>query len=68
MLGSELIVYLWFLPVALFIFIPLSVLCLWGFYRISRKVADRVGQQVNTTMEKAGSRTYAISLRPRHAV
>jgi hypothetical protein len=68
MLGSELIVCLWFLPVILFIVIPLSVLCLWGFYRISRKVPDGVEHLAKKTMEKAGSSAYATRLRPRHAV
>lgn len=68
MLGSELVVCLWFLPVVLFIITPLSVLCLWGFYRISRKVADGLEQQAKKTVEQAGSRTYATELRPRHAV
>ena len=67
MFNPEMIVYLWFVPVVLFVIIPLSVLCLWGIYQVFRKVADKIDQAYNSAV-KAGNQSPAASLRPRPAI
>lgn len=58
---SEFIVGLWFVPVVLFVVIPLSVLCAWSVHRLFRKVGDKIEQ-----VARDESRTPTF--RPRPAV
>ena len=60
MLISEFIVGLWFVPVVLFIAIPLTVLCAWTVHRLLRTAFGKV--------EQAASSARAPSFRPRPAV
>lgn len=67
MFNPEMIVYLWFVPVVLFIIIPLSVLCFWGVYQLSRKITDRIELAYKST-NKVGNQAPVSSLRPRPAI
>lgn len=58
---SEFIVGLWFVPVVLFVVIPLSVLCAWSVHRLLRKIVDKIEQA-------ARDETRAPTLRARSAV
>ena len=66
MLISEFIVGLWFVPVVLFILIPLTVLCAWSVHRLLRNGFDRVEQAAASARTKR--QTRAPSFRPRPAV
>ena len=66
MLISEFIVGLWFVPVVLFISIPLTVLCAYSVHRLLRKVFDSVEQAAASARAKRQARTP--SFRPRPAV
>jgi len=63
MLISEMIVCLWFVPVALFIIIPLSILCLWSIHKLMRKFVDQIEQTQSSAKEFRSE-----NLRPRQAV
>lgn len=50
--GLDLIVVsLWFLPVVLFIIIPLSITCLWGVVSFLRLLRPVAGQQRSTAIK-----------------
>jgi hypothetical protein len=66
MLISEFIVGLWFVPVVLFIVIPLTALCAWAVHQLLRKVGDTIEQAVGSARTKRQTRTP--SFRPRPAV
>lgn len=61
MFMSEFIVGLWFVPVVLFIVIPLSVLCAWSVHRLLGKIGDRIERA-------ARDESRAPTFRPRPAV
>ena len=66
MFMSEMIVGLWFVPVVLFIIIPLSILCLYAVHKLVSKVAERVEQ---THQSEKGLDTPRLPVfSPRHAV
>lgn len=67
MLTSEMIVGLWFVPVVLFIIIPLSVLCLWSVHKLMRKIANRI-EQTHRSVKQVQKKSPASGLRTRHAV
>jgi membrane protein implicated in regulation of membrane protease activity len=64
---SEVIVGLWFVPVVLFIAIPLSVLCVWSVHRLMRKTTERI-EQAHLNAKAAQNESPVQSLRPRLAV
>ena len=66
MLISEFIVGLWFVPVVLFIVIPLTVLCAWAAHQLLRKVGEKIEQTVAGARASRDDR--APSFRPRPAV
>jgi hypothetical protein len=66
MLISEFIVGLWFVPVVVFIAIPLTVLCAWSVHWLLRKAFDKVEQTASSARAKRQAR--APSFRPRPAV
>lgn len=41
---SEAIVSLWFVPVVLCILVPLAMLCVWAFMKISKKMSGKIEQ------------------------
>lgn len=67
MLNAEIIVGLWFVPVVLFIIIPLSMLCFWTAHQFLRKLTDKIGL-IHKSPEEAGDGSYVPGLRPRAAV
>lgn len=67
MLNAESIVGLWFVPVVLFIIIPLSMLCLWTAHNLLRKLTDKIGH-IHKSPGEAGDGSYIPGLRPRAAV
>ena len=67
MLISELIVGLWFVPVVIFIAIPLFVLCVWSVHRLVRKITDRI-EQAHLSSKTAQNESPVQSFRPRPAV
>jgi len=67
MLTAEMIVGLWFVPVVLFIIIPLSILCLWSVHKLMRKITDRI-EQTHRSVKEARNDSRTSGLRPRHAV
>jgi len=64
---SELIVSLWFVPVVLFVAIPLSVLCVWSVHRLMIRITERI-EQAHQSAKAAGNETSIQSFRPRPAV
>lgn len=64
---SEMIVGFWFVPVVLFILIPLSTLCLWSVHKGLRAVIDKI-EQVHKAAENERGNSFVKSVRPRHAV
>lgn len=67
MFNPEMIVYLWFVPVVLFIVIPLSVMCLWGVCQFFRNITDRIELDYKS-INKAGNQSPVPNLRPRPAI
>ena len=67
MLISEFIVGLWFVPVVLFVVIPLSVLCVWSVHRLMRKITERI-EQAHLSAKAAQNKSPVQSFRPRPAV
>lgn len=51
MFNSELIVSMWFVPVVLFILVPLAMLIGWGIMRLSKKTTNKVKQIEDSTKE-----------------
>ena len=66
MFMSEMIVGLWFVPVVLFIIIPLSMLCLYAVHKLVNKVAERIEQTQQA--EKCLDTPRLAVFTPRHAV
>lgn len=64
---SEFIVSLWFVPVVLFIAIPLTVLCVWSVHQLLRKITERI-EQAHVSAKAARNETPIQSFRPRPAV
>jgi hypothetical protein len=64
---SDLIVSLWFVPVVLFVAIPLSVLCFWSVHRLMIRITERI-EQAHQSAKAAGEETPVQSFRPRPAV
>ncbi|MFW2368628.1 MAG: hypothetical protein ACN4GW_19605 [Desulforhopalus sp.] len=64
---SELIVSLWFVPVVLFVAIPLSVLCFWAVHRLMRRITERI-ELAHQNAEATRGETPVQRLRPRPAV
>lgn len=58
---SEFIVGLWFVPVVLFVVIPLSLLCAWSVHLVLRKVGEKIAQT-------ARDETPTPTFRPRAAI
>ncbi len=54
---SEFIVGLWFIPVVLFVVIPLSVLCAWSIHQLLRKVGDKIEEAVRDESRVPNLRT-----------
>jgi len=67
MLISEFIVGLWFVPVVLFVVIPLSVLCVWSVHRLMRKITERI-EQAHLSAKASQNESPVQSFRPRPAV
>ena len=66
MLSSSLIVGLWFLPVMLFIIIPLSMLSIWSVHKLLKLVVEKLEQVVRNARVARDYR--APKFRPRAAV
>ena len=67
MFSSEIVVALWFVPVILFIVIPLSWLCAWALHVLLGKVAEMIELAVRKVrVARRESRTP--DFRPRAAV
>ncbi len=49
---SEAIVGLWFVPVVLYILLPLSMLCIWSFVELLKKLAERGAMIHQSAKEK----------------
>ncbi len=62
LLNSEIIVGLWVVPVVLFIFIPLSMLCIWSCVQFLKKFSGNVVKVQKSVME-ADSESYGAGLR-----
>ena len=67
MFNAEIIVGLWFVPVVLFVLIPLSVLCFWSVHRVLRKIVDSA-EQAHASAKSAREESPAPAFRPRPAV
>lgn len=67
MLNSEIIVGFWFVPVALFIVIPLSMLCIWTVHKFLGKIANKI-ELVHNSAKAARDEAPVSGLRPRAAV
>ena len=67
MLASQMIVGLWFVPVVLFIIIPLSILCLWLVHKLMRKIVDRI-EQTHRSVKQSRNQSRTPGIQPRHAV
>ena len=67
MLNSEMVVGLWFVPVVLFIVIPLLMLCLFSAHKFFRAVIDRI-EQTNRSTHDVQSKSVVSGIRARHAI
>lgn len=67
MFNAEMIVGLWFMPVVLFIIVPLSILSVWTLHQSLRKLTDKIGL-LNKSLEGAGEDAPVQGLRTRVAV
>lgn len=67
MLISEMIVCLWFVPVVLFIIIPLSILCLWSIHKLVRKFVDQI-EQTHISAKESNKESPVSRLHPGRAV
>ena len=67
MFNSEMIVGLWFVPVVLFIAIPLAMLCIWTIHRALKRIADKI-EQVHGIVKEAREKGYVAGLHPKSVV
>ncbi|MGI9537037.1 MAG: hypothetical protein ACR2PB_08195 [Desulfocapsaceae bacterium] len=67
MLISDLIVYVWLVPVVLFIVVPLSLLCAWSVHRLMRRITGRI-EQAHLSAKAAHKKAPVQRFRPRPAV
>lgn len=61
---SELIVGLWFVPVVLFIALPLSVFCVWSVFSVCKKIGDKVVQVHGSVEERETSPASGLHTKP----
>ena len=61
MFNSEMIVGLWFVPVVLFIALPLSMLCIWTIHRVLKRIADKI-EQVHGIAKDAHDKGHVAGL------
>ena len=64
---SEFIVGLWFVPVVLFVVIPLAALCAWSAHQLLRICSEAVTQMVRK-LTSARDDSPSPTFRPRAAV
>ena len=43
-MNPEIIAVLWFLPVVLFILIPLTILCIWSVHQLLKSIVENILQ------------------------
>ncbi len=61
MFNSEMIVVLWSVPVVFFILMPLSMLCVWAFHQLLKKVTDKI-KLIYKSSKKARDESYVIGI------
>ena len=61
MYNSEMIVVLWCVPVVLFIIIPLSMLCVWTFHQLLRKITDKI-ELIYKSSKEARNESFGASI------
>lgn len=67
MFNPEIIVGLWFVPVVLFIIIPLSMLCVWTVYQLMMKLFGKIGL-IHKSLDEAGNDPNILGLHSESAV
>ena len=67
MFSSEIVVALWFVPVILFILIPLSMLGVWSVHLLMKRFTEKVERTVRNANAKS-SKTPTPQFRPRTAI
>jgi len=66
MFNSEMIVGLWFVPVVLFILIPLSMLGIWTVLQFAKKVIHKT-ERVQETVKETLNESKIEALHPKMA-
>jgi len=66
MFNAEMIVGMWFVPVVLFILIPMSMLCIWAVHQILRKITDRI-ELIHKSAKEAQDKSPVTNLHPKPA-
>ena len=61
MYNSEMIVVLWCVPVVLFVIIPLSMLCVWTFHQLLKKITDKI-ELIYRSSKEARDESYVIGI------
>jgi hypothetical protein len=64
---ANFIVGLWFVPVTVFILIPLSMLCVWSVHQLLRKITDKIAI-IPKSAEDTRLDGYVSNLRSKPAV
>ena len=64
---ANFVVGLWFVPVTVFILIPLSMLCVWSVYQLLRKITEKIAI-IPKSAEDTRLDVYVSNLRSKPAV
>jgi len=66
MFNSEMIVGLWFVPVVLFVVIPLSMLCIWTVHQLLKRIIAKI-EQVHSSSSEARDESHVTGFHPKSA-
>ncbi len=61
MFNSEMLVVLWCAPVVLFIVVPLSMLCIWAFHQLLKKITDKI-ELIHKSSKEARDESYVMGI------
>ena len=59
---SEIIVGLWFVPVVVFILVPLAMLCVWSVIKFFKKIGSKI-EHIEESAKEARDESLAESLK-----
>ena len=62
-INPEIIPVLWFLPIVIFIWIPLTVLCIWSVHQVLKRFVENI-VQASQTAKGRHEESVSSSLQP----